>query len=245
METTLSGLENNGVGGGAALDNIDNQYVEQAYAAEKWAFVSDYLRLYALKKYGGFYCDSDLEMTNSIECFRKYGFVSGYEFRHNIKFKVSPITALMGAEKNHPIICDLLDEYNDITFIRDGEMDMTSNTTRITEYFSRQYHLTKPYDGGKITYLTQDAVIFPWWYFCTPEAEKENYTIHHFNGSWVDAWGRKLKLKFGSYKLVRFKKLPNRQGELKLLCGEKKVWEMTTHSGKKYMLLKLAHQDCD
>ena len=33
----------------------DNLYARQAFAAKKWAFVSDYLRLYALATQGGFY----------------------------------------------------------------------------------------------------------------------------------------------------------------------------------------------
>ena len=36
-------------------DNFDIhccQYVEEAYIAKKWAFVSDYCRFWALKKYG-------------------------------------------------------------------------------------------------------------------------------------------------------------------------------------------------
>ena len=34
-------------------------YVQQAYAAQKWAFVADYVRLYALIRYGGVYMDTD------------------------------------------------------------------------------------------------------------------------------------------------------------------------------------------
>ena len=52
------------------LKEIDNLYVKQAYENKKWAFVSDYLRLYALYNYGGFYFDTDLEITNSIDRFR-------------------------------------------------------------------------------------------------------------------------------------------------------------------------------
>ena len=39
-------------------DNFDinsNLYVKQAYEAKKYAFVSDYVRLYALYNYGGIY----------------------------------------------------------------------------------------------------------------------------------------------------------------------------------------------
>ena len=54
------------------LKKIDNLYVKQAYENKKWAFVSDYLRLWALYHYGGFYCDTDLEITNNIDRFLEY-----------------------------------------------------------------------------------------------------------------------------------------------------------------------------
>lgn len=39
-------------------------YVQQAYAAQKWAFVADYVRLCALIKYGGVYMDTDVELLH-------------------------------------------------------------------------------------------------------------------------------------------------------------------------------------
>ena len=45
------------------VSRIDNAYVKEAFNCKKWAFVSDYLRLYALKTQGGFYFDSDLVRT--------------------------------------------------------------------------------------------------------------------------------------------------------------------------------------
>ena len=88
-----------------ALMNIDNQYVREAFEEKKWAFVSDYLRLYALKTQGGFYCDADLEITNLLDEFLNLDFVTGYE---NYKGNIAPITALMGASKDNKIITDLL-----------------------------------------------------------------------------------------------------------------------------------------
>ena len=37
-------------------------YVKQAYDAKKYAFVSDYARLYALYNFGGIYFDLDVEV---------------------------------------------------------------------------------------------------------------------------------------------------------------------------------------
>ena len=44
-------------------------YVQQAYAAQKWAFVADYVRLYALIRYGGVYMDTDVELVAPLDRF--------------------------------------------------------------------------------------------------------------------------------------------------------------------------------
>ncbi len=53
-------------------DNFDinsNQYVKEAYDNKKWAFVSDYVRLYALYNEGGVYLDTDCELLGNIDEF--------------------------------------------------------------------------------------------------------------------------------------------------------------------------------
>ena len=45
------------------------EYVRQAHAQGKWAFVSDYVRLWALYKYGGIYLDTDVELCGPLDHF--------------------------------------------------------------------------------------------------------------------------------------------------------------------------------
>ena len=42
------------------------EYVKEAYKLKKYAFVSDYVRIYALKKYGGVYLDTDVEIIRDF-----------------------------------------------------------------------------------------------------------------------------------------------------------------------------------
>lgn len=42
-------------------------YVRQAYEARKYAFVSDYVRLWVLEQYGGVYVDTDVKVLKSYE----------------------------------------------------------------------------------------------------------------------------------------------------------------------------------
>ena len=56
------------------------QYVRQAYEARKYAFVSDYVRLWALEKFGGLYMDVDFMVYRPFdELMDKYAAFAGYE----------------------------------------------------------------------------------------------------------------------------------------------------------------------
>ncbi len=187
------------------LQEINNAYVNEAFQEKKWAFVSDYIRLYALKKFGGFYFDSDLELTNNIDQFRNNKFVTGHESFRNMDF---PFTAFMGAEKDSVIITDLLSQYDGLHFINsDGTYNQITNTVRVSNYFRDKYDVRPPYDGKQTIKLNEDGVIYPSWFFCTPVENKPNYSIHLFNGSWLDGWNRKNKLKIGRFSIVRFKRV--------------------------------------
>ena len=51
-------------------DNFDincNKYVKEAYEAEKYAFVTDFVRLYALYSEGGIYMDTDVEVLKPYD----------------------------------------------------------------------------------------------------------------------------------------------------------------------------------
>lgn len=184
-----------------SLKEIDNKYVSQAFECKKWAFVSDYLRLYALKNFGGFYFDTDLEITNSLDEFLDKDFVTGFE---EFNGKVVPITALMGAKKDSKIISDFLSEYDDIDFIKNGKMDTTTNVTRITKYFEKKFNYTSKNKSDEEFLLEENSIIYPVYYFCTKKDGKVNYSIHHYNGSWVDGYSRKNMFKLGKKQIVRF-----------------------------------------
>lgn len=63
-------------------DNFDvnmNDFVRQAYEQKKYAYVTDYVRLYALYHYGGIYMDSDVEVIKPINEFLHHRAFLGYE----------------------------------------------------------------------------------------------------------------------------------------------------------------------
>lgn len=158
-------------------------YVKEAYEAKKWAFVSDYVRLYALVKEGGIYMDTDVEVLSSLDPFLKHQAFSGFENAEYVP------TGIMGCEKGNPVFKELLDEYNNRHFIRlDGSMDLTTNVVTITNFFMK-HGLSQNNSYQEIN----GFAIYPKNFFCPIEQEtgelvltEDTVTIHHFNGSWVD-----------------------------------------------------------
>lgn len=168
--------------GNDILKEIDNQYVKEAYQNKMYAFVSDYLRLYVLKKYGGIYLDTDVEITNNIDKFLDNDFFICHEMNNNVPHIN---TAFIGSIPNNKIIDGLLKMYESISFVKqDKSLDLTTNPVRFLEYFKNKYNLVIT-DGTHSITLEKKSIIYPYWYFCKPEDNKENYAIHHFAGSWV------------------------------------------------------------
>ena len=52
--------------------NLDIPFVNKAYAANKYAFVSDYIRLWAIYNEGGIYLDTDMLVLKSLDPFLNY-----------------------------------------------------------------------------------------------------------------------------------------------------------------------------
>ena len=113
-------------------DNFDitcNSFVKEAYEAKKWAFVSDYVRLYALLKEGGVYIDSDCELVRSFDqILEDEHVVTGYSSSNWIP------TGFMAAERGNPWIEMLLHYYDNRHFVLpNGRYDMKVNNVIITE----------------------------------------------------------------------------------------------------------------
>lgn len=106
-------------------------YVRQAYEAQKYAFVSDYVRLWALEQYGGLYMDVDFKVYRPFdELMDKYPAFAGYEGS-----KRQPV--MMGVIASEPYgawVSDMLSTYQFREFIKDdGNLDLTPNTSYFTD----------------------------------------------------------------------------------------------------------------
>lgn len=214
------------------LKEISNKYVTEAYQQKKWAFVSDYFRLYALYNDGGIYFDTDVEVKKSFDEFLDLDFFIGSEQYGKRK---SLATAVIGAQKQSKIVARLLKEYDEIGFIKpDGTLDQTPNTVRLRAPL-KELGFKEFCSNKDPIYLDSKNVIFPVQYFSkdTPQS----YAVHHFAGSWVDDFkhkdiltiplNSKNKLVLRKYKQKRKNTSCEFGQNEKVLCrlgGKKKFW---------------------
>ncbi len=71
-----------------------NPYANEAYQARKFAFVTDYVRLYILYNEGGIYMDTDVEVLKNFDKFLSLPAFSGFEGDKYVP------TGIMASEKN-------------------------------------------------------------------------------------------------------------------------------------------------
>jgi len=161
-----------------------NRYCREAYECGKWAFVSDFVRLYVLYQYGGIYLDTDVEVLKPLDQFLGHAAFSGFEDREHIP------TGIMGAQAGNKWIGELLAYYRDRSFVMpDGTYDTTPNVKIITE-MAKQYHGFVADNEYQI--IKYDVHIYPQEWFCPfsyadgkLNITKNTYTIHYFAGSWL------------------------------------------------------------
>ena len=193
-------------------DNFDITivpYVKEAYEARKYAFVTDYVRLYALFTEGGIYMDTDVEVLKPYDDLLSLPGFTGYE---GSKY-LPPVTGTMASEAGNEWVKEQLDSYSDAHFIKsDGSLDTTTNTTRISSIMERNGFIL---NGKKCVY--KDMHIFPVDYFCPRQTTGEmlfsenTYCDHHFMGSWGDDKKRCSLLRLlGQKNLTRLIKLKRR-----------------------------------
>ncbi|MBW9278510.1 glycosyltransferase family 32 protein [Bacteroides fragilis] len=171
-----------------SFDINSNFYVKEAYESRKFAFVTDYVRLYALYTEGGIYMDTDVEVLKNLDSFLGLPAFSGFEDNVHIP------TGIMAAEKGSIWAKWQLEYYSDRHFLLpDGTLDLTTNVDIIGGLMEEKGFILK---NG--LYNFQNIItIFPKDYFCPKshttgkiELTENTYTIHHFAGSWKSSSDR-------------------------------------------------------
>lgn len=96
------------------------RYVQEAYQEKQWAFVTDYARLKIVYENGGIYMDTDVELRKNLNQFLKYNGYFGFEEGIHIATGLG-----FGALAKTPILYEMMEDYNNISFIReDGSYNL-------------------------------------------------------------------------------------------------------------------------
>lgn len=192
------------------FDVKQNRYCREAYDAKKWAFASDYVRLWVLVNEGGIYMDTDVEVLRPLDDFLELQAFSGFEADDRLS------TGLMASSPHQPFFEKLLRDYDGRSFVKpNGSFDLTTNVVAITNACV---------DKGLVLNNCKQNVdgftLFPSEYFSPKDWETKKvritnntYAIHHFDSSWLPAslrFREKVKAAIGFEKINKLKTLLGR-----------------------------------
>lgn len=166
-------------------------WTKEAYSKKKWAFVSDYVRLYALKKYGGVYLDTDVEVIKDFSCLLlNKSYVSSFVEKYLIS------AGFIACEEGHQFVKELLKYYENKHFIdENGKVNQTMNPLIFTKKAMKYFMI----NFGTTEFISNSVSIFSHDYFMPYKKNmfmektdhksyhltNNTFTIHHDMGSWA------------------------------------------------------------
>jgi hypothetical protein len=166
------------------------QYTSQAYQQGKYAYVSDYARLWILYQYGGIYFDTDVELIKSFADIIAEGAFMGIE-QDGANICVAPGLAL-GAEAGMDIYREIIQLYKATSYYK---ADGTPRAGLVVQYTTDalrrrglQLQNVKQYIAG--------INIYPNDYFNPLDdatgrltLTANSHSIHHYSKTWADNYG--------------------------------------------------------
>jgi hypothetical protein len=191
-----------------SFDFTSVPFVKEAFELKKWAFVADYIRLFALYTEGGVYLDSDVRVFKPFDKYLKYNFFTSHEihpgnFTDYEKSKLNkedlPINqdeyiyglnvqaAIMGSVKGNPFVKECMDFYNDKHLIdKDGRVLLEDfiigpYVSKKAEKYGYKYNEKEQLLNNNMLILRPEVFVGNSVYL-----NKESFAIHLCNGSWKE-----------------------------------------------------------
>lgn len=163
-------------------DNFDintNEYTKMCYEQKKYAFLTDYLRLLIVKKYGGIYFDTDVEVLRNFDELLKLPAFFGFENDTHVASGLG-----FGAEAGNEIVSQMVREYDGLLDGLHGTIGCPVLNTEALLKFGLKL------DGSQ--QCLKDAMVFPVEYFnpmnsVTGKIDRtiNTYSIHRYSMSWL------------------------------------------------------------
>lgn len=172
-------------------DNFDVNilpYTQAAYAAKKYAFVSDYARFWVLYKYGGLYFDTDVEVIAPFDDILDKGGFMGCEIDQTESYAVAPGLGL-GVMPQSLLCREILEVYEGLPFFTENQQVNPYAVVRITTDVLLKHGL-QPKKGIQ---TVEGITVYPAEYFNPLDdatgrlkVTKNTRSIHWFAKTWVD-----------------------------------------------------------
>lgn len=159
-------------------------YTQQAYSIGKYAFVSDYARMWVLHKYGGVYFDTDVEVIKSFdEILAKGGFM-GFETPEFVAPGLG-----MALEAGSIIASEVMEVFGRTQFLLPDKSFNPKGIVPITTFVLKEHGLVTGANMQKI----EGVNIYPMDWFNPLDAAtgrlkvtRNTLSIHWYMKSWMD-----------------------------------------------------------
>lgn len=199
-------------------------YTSEAYAAGKYAFVSDYARFKILYEYGGIYFDTDVEVIKPFEDIVLGGPFMGFEINprskgaRSLNGLVNPGLGL-GVTQTHFLYKEILDQYRTLNFLNpDGSLNQKTVVAYTTEILIRH--------GLNAVAGIQNVAgikIYPQDYFNPYDTNTgrlritpNSHSIHWYSKTWIIESKFRRKLSQLSHRLLGTTLVPSIKKHLRL-----------------------------
>lgn len=164
-------------------DNYDvnkNDYMRQAYAHKKWAFVSDYMRFDILYNYGGIYVDTDVEFIKKIpDDILIHESFTGMESAGSVNPGL-----IYGCKPGDSMAKAMIESYQISIFNVENPITVNVRITNILMAYG--------FEQNDKFQIINGLAIYPAEFFCGYDQDvkeiyitKDTISVHHYAGTWT------------------------------------------------------------
>lgn len=196
------------------VESIQSVWLQECLQQHKWAFAADYVRLFALRKFGGIYLDTDCLVYCPLDPLLTNNAFIGREWYVHIDSGTTwhyLTSHCIGAVQGHPYIDRCLQYYSDRHFIRASDSNLPDNLRYdqtllplIQCQLAQQMYGYDPspcHNGIQhLSIQDSDLVVYPYPFFDPYDILPQTFVRHLSLGSW---YGKKAKVPVKSTLLHR------------------------------------------
>ncbi|SNR76019.1 glycosyltransferase family 32 protein [Lutibacter flavus] len=178
------------------IEKIDNFFLKESLSEKKWAFASDYVRLYAVYNYGGIYLDTDVEIYKSFNnLISQKCFIGRENSYHLVNREVCSFLSshCFGAEKNNFFIKKCLDYYEGRHFVLSTNVNLPNELRLdmtllpfIQAKIAKSIGWDWAYNKNNHS-IYHEVSFYPSTFFDPQHLSSESYCKHLALGSWRES----------------------------------------------------------